>query len=58
MRLPLHGPLVVPSKFGTKYASGFFDENGKKLIVTKGLGTSILPLRFHCMPEIIVIEHT
>ena len=58
VRLPLHGPLVVPSKFGTKYASGFFDENGKKLIVTKGLGTSILPLRFHCMPEIIVIEHT
>lgn len=56
--IPRHGPLVAPSKFGTKYASGFFDENGKKLIVTRGLGTSILPLRFHCMPEIIVIEHT
>lgn len=54
--IPRHGPLVAPSKFGTKYASGFFDENGKKLIVTKGLGTSILPLRFHCMPEIVLIE--
>lgn len=56
--IPRHGPLVAPSKFGTKYASGFFDENGKKLIVTKGLGTSILPLRFHCIPEIVLIEHT
>ncbi len=54
--LPFIGPLIVPSKFGAKYASGYFDEQGRKMIVTKGIGTSILPLRFNCNPEIIVIE--
>lgn len=49
-------PLVVPSKYGTKYAYGMFDVNGKKLFVTRGLGTSILPLRFNCFPEIVVID--
>lgn len=54
--LPFIGPIIVPSKFGAKYASGYFEENGKKMIVTKGIGTSILPIRFNCMPEIVVIE--
>ena len=52
----LHKPLVVPSKYGTKYAYGFFETKGGKLFVSKGLGTSILPLRFNCLPEIVVIE--
>lgn len=54
--IPFVGPVIVPSKFGTKYASGYFNENGKKMIVTKGLGTSVLPIRFNCLPEIVVIE--
>lgn len=49
-------PLVTPSKFGTKYAYGLFDVEGRKLFVTRGLGTSILPVRFNCFPEIVVIE--
>lgn len=54
--LPFIGPLIVPSKFGKKYACGYFEENSKKMIVTKGIGTSILPIRFNCSPEIVVIE--
>ncbi|MBQ2644659.1 metallophosphoesterase [bacterium] len=54
--IPFIGPLIVPSKYGTKYASGYFEENGNKMIVTKGIGTSILPIRFNCAPEIVVIE--
>lgn len=54
--IPFRGPLVVPSKYGTKYAYGFFNINGKNLFVTRGLGTSILPVRFNCFPEIVVID--
>ena len=54
--IPFVGPVIVPSKFGTKYASGYFEEDGNKMIVTKGIGTSILPIRLNCMPEIVVIE--
>lgn len=32
------------------------EENGKKLIITRGIGVSILPVRFNCLPEINVIE--
>ncbi len=54
--IPFIGAVVVPSRYGAKFASGFFDEEGRKMIVTKGIGTSILPIRFNCMPEIVVIE--
>lgn len=54
--LPFVGALVVPSRYGTKYACGFFEEDGRKMIVTKGIGTSILPIRINCMPEVVVIE--
>lgn len=53
VRLP--DAKIVPSKFGTKYANGFLDEKGKKIYTTYGLGTSILPIRFNCLPEITVI---
>ena len=51
-----HGAIIVPSKFGTKYANGFLNDNGKKTFTTKGLGTSILPIRFNCFPEIVIID--
>ncbi len=51
-----HKPITVPSKYGTKYAYGLFATDCGKMFVSKGLGTSILPLRFNCLPEIVVIE--
>lgn len=54
--IPFLGPIFVPSKYGSKYANGFFEENNNKMIVTKGIGTSILPIRLNCTPEIVVIE--
>lgn len=54
--MPLLGPLFTASSYGDKYAKGFIEENGKKMITTTGIGTSILPIRFNCLPEIIVIE--
>ena len=54
VRIPFIGPIIVPSKYGDKYASGFIDNF---TYTTKGLGTSILHLRFNCAPEILVVEY-
>jgi len=56
VQVPFYGPLVVPSDYDNKYAQGLIKENGKTMFVTKGIGTSILPIRFNCVPEIVVIN--
>ena len=56
VRLPLLGAIIVPSKYGDKYSYGLIEEDNKKMIVTSGIGTSILNVRFNCKPEIVVIE--
>lgn len=56
VRFPIIGAVFCPSEFGTKYAQGYFVEDNKKMVVTSGIGTSKLPIRFLCMPEIVVIE--
>jgi hypothetical protein len=53
--LPLLGPPVVPSLYGRRYAAGLVVEDGKRLFVTTGLGTSIVPVRFRVPPEIAVL---
>jgi hypothetical protein len=55
VNLPLIGRPVVPSKFGRRYAYGLVEENGKKLFVTEGIGTSIIPVRFRAAPEIVML---
>ena len=55
---PFMKPFIVPSKYGKKYAYGMIKENNNVMFISKGLGTSILPLRFNCAPEIVVIDFT
>jgi predicted MPP superfamily phosphohydrolase len=55
VNVPLIGRPIVPSKFGQRYAYGLIEENGKKLFVTEGIGTSIVPVRFRAAPEIVVL---
>lgn len=49
---------VVPSRYGSRYAHGYVVENGRDLIVSAGLGTSILPLRLGTQPEIVHLTLT
>ncbi len=56
IRLPFIGALIVPSMYGNRYAAGYIEEEGRRMIVSRGIGTSILPVRFNCKPEIVVIE--
>jgi predicted MPP superfamily phosphohydrolase len=55
VRLPLVGALYVPSRYGLRYAYGHLVEDGRHRFVTRGLGHSVLPIRFLCPPEIVVI---
>jgi predicted MPP superfamily phosphohydrolase len=55
IRLPLWGPLETDSAYGERYACGFIEENGRKLIVTAGLGASRLPLRLMAPPDFWIV---
>lgn len=47
---------VVPSAYGARYAYGHVVEDGRDLVVSGGLGCSIMPIRFGMPPEITVVE--
>ncbi len=55
VRLPWLGALVVPSRWRRRYAYGHIVEHGRHLFVSRGLGHSLLPVRFLCPPEIALI---
>ena len=54
--LPLLGRLVVPSRYGQRYAFGHVSEGGRQLFVSGGVGTSIIPVRFRVPPEIVILR--
>lgn len=53
---PLIGPIFTASRYGRRYARGHVVEHGRHLVVSAGLGTSILPLRLGAPPEIVLVE--
>ena len=55
VQLPLIGPVFSPSRYGCRYAGGSFWESPTLLHVSRGLAGRH-PLRWHCRPEITVIE--
>lgn len=46
----------VPSRYGNRYAWGHVREDKRDLVVSGGLGTTTLPVRFGVPPEITVVE--
>ncbi len=56
-RLPFVGGLVAPNQgLFPEYDSGLYAEGNTQMIVSRGIGNSIIPLRFNNRPEIILIE--
>jgi len=53
--LPFIGRPIVPSHYGEHYAIGPVHEGGKDLLVTAGVGTSIIPVRFRVPPEVVLV---
>jgi len=56
--VPLIWPAFVPSRYGKRYAYGHVIERERHLIVSGGLGTSIIPARFGVPPEIVHVTLT
>jgi predicted MPP superfamily phosphohydrolase len=55
IRLPLIGAVSTMSDHGERYACGRIDEGGRTLIVSAGLGTSIMPLRLGARPDLWLV---
>jgi uncharacterized protein len=56
IRVPLVWPFFVPSQYGARFAYGHVQEGGRHMIVSGGLGTSIIPARLGVRPEIVRVE--
>lgn len=56
-RLPFVGGLAAPNQgLFPKYDAGLYTEGNTNMIVSRGIGNSILPFRFNNRPEVILIE--
>lgn len=56
-RLPLIGGLFAPNQgFFPKYDSGLYTEGKTNMIVSRGLGPSVIPVRIHNRPELVITE--
>lgn len=56
-RIPFLGGLVVPNQgFFPKYTSGIHNIGNTTMIISRGLGNSIIPQRIFNRPEIIITE--
>ena len=55
-RLPFIGGLYAPDQgFFPKYTKGIYHEGSTDMVVSRGLGDSVLPLRFNNSPELVLV---
>lgn len=56
-RIPFLGGLVAPNQgLFPKYDGGIYSLENTTMVVSRGIGNSILPIRFNNRPEVILIE--
>ena len=58
VNLPPFGPIVANYRYGSNRIYGHMVEDERHLIISAGLGTSILPVRFLRPPEIVEVTVT
>ena len=55
-RIPFIGGVIAPNQgFFPKYDSGLYSEGNTNMVVSRGLGNSIIPIRVNNEPEIIIV---
>ena len=56
-RLPFGGGIVAPDQgFFPEYTAGEYYMDGTEMIVSRGLGNSVIPVRLFNYPEIVCVE--
>ena len=56
IRIPFIGGLIAPNQgIFPKYTSGVFEEDATTMIVSRGIGNSILPYRINNRPELVIV---
>ena len=56
-RLPFIGGLFAPNQgYFPEYDAGLFVDGNTNMIVSRGIGNSLFPLRFNNRPEVVVVE--
>lgn len=56
-RLPFIGGLIAPDQgLFPKYDGGLYTGGSTNMVVSRGLGNSIIPVRFNNRPEIVLVE--
>lgn len=54
-RLPFVGVLIAPNQgLFPKYDAGLYTGGNTNMVVSRGIGNSIIPIRFNNRPEIVV----
>ena len=54
VRIPMVKPFWLPRGSG-RYVAGWYESLGSRLYVSRGIGTSTLPIRFLCRPELAIL---
>ena len=56
-RLPFIGGLVAPNQgLFPQYDAGLYTDGSTSMVVSRGIGNSIIPFRFNNRPEIVLVE--
>ena len=56
IRLPWIGPLITPGRAPRAHSYGWVEAGPVPAFVSAGVGTSILPVRFNCRPEYLILR--
>ena len=56
-RIPFLGGVIAPDQgLFPKYDAGLYTQGGTNMLVSRGIGNSIIPLRVNNRPEVVVVE--
>ena len=56
--IPGIGAIITPGDAPKNWANGWVDFKLGSLFVSKGIGTSIIPVRFNAPPEFVILSLT